>query len=79
MGQITKSQTRRMAGFFFPESAPMEIRTPVLTLKGSRPRPLDDGGGCLAQMTNFPVTQPRDFIIRGNTGQAVPEAGAFAL
>ncbi len=22
----------------------MEIRTPVLTLKGSRPRPLDDGG-----------------------------------
>lgn len=24
--------------------APMEIRTPVLTLKGLRPGPLDDGG-----------------------------------
>ena len=28
-------------------SAPTGIRTPVLTLKGSRPGPLDDGGGML--------------------------------
>ena len=27
--------------------APTGIRTPVLALKGLRPGPLDDGGGCL--------------------------------
>ena len=28
----------------FSDGAPMEIRTPVLALKGLRPGPLDDGG-----------------------------------
>ena len=32
-----------MTGFFY-RGAPTEIRTPVVALKGPRPRPLDDGG-----------------------------------
>jgi hypothetical protein len=34
----------------------MEIRTPVLTLKGLRPGPLDDGG---LQLTNTGDSSPR--------------------
>jgi hypothetical protein len=37
----------------------MEIRTPVLTLKGLRPGPLDDGGG----------TKRRDFTTPADSGQ----------
>ncbi len=40
----------------------MEIRTPVLTLKGLRPGPLDDGG--------VQPAERRDFIIPDGTGQA---------
>ena len=41
-------------------SAPTEIRTPVLGLKGLRPSPLDDGG----------VHSGGDFTIPDLTGQA---------
>ncbi len=40
----------------------MEIRTPVLTLKGLRPGPLDDGGG----------TKRRDFTTPEDSGQGKP-------
>ena len=34
-------------------SAPTEIRTPVLALKGLRPGPLDDGGLCQTVCAGF--------------------------
>ena len=40
-------QTKRNLGVHlrdFKPGAPKEIRTPVLALRGPRPRPLDDGG-----------------------------------
>ena len=43
-------------------SAPTEIRTPVLALKGLRPGPLDDGG-----------LSGGDFTIPGQAGQAFCE------
>ena len=43
-------------------SAPTEIRTPVLALKGLRPGPLDDGGPLL-------VYERADFIIPYCNGQ----------
>ena len=39
-------------------SAPTEIRTPVLALKGLRPGPLDDGGGVWLRQV-----KRRDFTI----------------
>ena len=40
---LTVKQKKPLRAFLGP-GAPMEIRTPVLALKGLRPSPLDDGG-----------------------------------
>ena len=50
--------------------APMEIRTPVLTLKGSRPGPLDDGGEAFSLVEDLRANERTDFIIRLHGGQA---------
>jgi hypothetical protein len=39
---VLSKKTTCFGGFYF--CAPVEIRTPVLALKGPRPGPLDDGG-----------------------------------
>ncbi len=58
----------------------MEIRTPVLTLKGLRPGPLDDGGIFHRSLTsamlicgNFklPISKRADCIIASHAGQAI--------
>ena len=65
----------------------MEIRTPVLTLKGLRPGPLDDGGELVfAPMTHVigvicggmkpPISRRADCIIPSHTGQAI-ESGDY--
>ena len=41
---VNKKKGELKARLFSYMSASTEIRTPVLTLKGSRPGPLDDGG-----------------------------------
>ena len=59
----------------------MEIRTPVLTLKGLRPGPLDDGGlhsahrstlasGVVYGGSRPPIPKRADCIIPSETGQA---------
>ena len=45
---IDKNRSTSSVGGFLGSDAPTEIRTPVLTLKGLRPGPLDDGGGSLS-------------------------------
>jgi hypothetical protein len=44
MGKQIKNRLTILSGGSFLQSAPREIRTPVLGLKGPRPSPLDDGG-----------------------------------
>jgi hypothetical protein len=67
MSQVTvfslqQTVNKTTAGQAVVSVAPMEIRTPVLTLKGLRPGPLDDGGG----------NKRRDFTIPTLNGQGKP-------
>jgi hypothetical protein len=54
--------------------APTEIRTPVLTLKGLRPGPLDDGGLSLRLLRGRCFYSGQDFIIPLGNGQALNKA-----
>ena len=42
--QMTKNRSTVDVERFFDSDAPKGTRTPVLALRGPRPRPLDDGG-----------------------------------
>jgi hypothetical protein len=50
-------------------SAPTEIRTPVVALKGPRPGPLDDGG--VHPWIASRIFERADCIIHANVSQAI--------
>ena len=57
-------------------SAPTEIRTPVLGLKGLRPSPLDDGGKQAGWIVPFPgIHVNNQFFFLSFFAMAAPVAG----
>ena len=70
MGTPVVENKNRLAAILF--CAPTGIRTPVVALKGLRPGPLDDGGGCTCRTLasdvvcggmRLPKPSGQDFII----------------
>ena len=54
------------SGFFVQDGAPTGIRTPVVALKGPRPRPLDDGGLFLEWANSIIPSNVSQAILRLN-------------